>query len=323
MAPPSSGGSTVGEALNIIEGVPGFGSLTRTRQYHWFLEASRYAFADRGRYVGDPAYVDVPLHGLLSQSYADERRTQIDPDTASTSPVAWGDPTDNGGATLTRATSGGAEDDQPLRSTTHLTVADDEGTVVTYTFTPPFPHRVDRRQRHRRAGLGLPAQQRADRLQLRADDRDGPDPNLPAGGKRPRSSMAPTIVQRNGRPVLATGSPGGSTIITTVLQVLLERLDFGKSLPAAIAAPRAAQRNTATTQAEPAFIASPEGQALATEFGHTFVTPALTPPTNGEIGAATGIDWLRSGKLQAAAEPTRRGGGAAGALRGHGHGRGR
>ena len=120
--------------------------------------------------------------------------------------------------------------------------------------------------------------------------------------------------------MLATGSPGGSTIITTVLQVLLERLDFGKSLPAAIAAPRASQRNSATTQAEPAFIASPEGQALDTEFGHDFVTPTLTPPTNGEIGAATGIDWLPSGKLQAAAEPTRRGGGAAGALRGHGHG---
>jgi len=318
MAPPSSGGSTVGEALNIIEGVPGFRSLTRTRQYHWFLEASRYAFADRGRYVGDPAYVDVPLNGLLSQSYADERRTQIDPDTASTSPVAWGDPTDNGGATLSRATSGGVEDDQPLRSTTHLTVADDEGTVVTYTFTIEstggngivVP------------GWGFLLNNELTDFNFAPTTGTAPDPNLPAGGKRPRSSMAPTIVQRNGRPVLATGSPGGSTIITTVLQVLLERLDFGKSLPAAIAAPRAAQRNTVTTQAEPAFIASPEGQALKTEFGHSFVTPTLTPPTNGEIGAATGIDWLRSGKLQAAAEPTRRGGGAAGALGGHGHGHG-
>jgi gamma-glutamyltranspeptidase/glutathione hydrolase len=111
-----------------------------------------------------------------------------------------------------------------------------------------------------------------------------------------------------------------------VLQVLLERLDFGKSLPAAIAAPRASQRNAAVTQAEPAFIASPEGQALDTAFGHDFAPPALTPPTNGEIGAVTGIDWLRSGTLQAAAEPTRRGGGGAGALpgrgRGHGHGHG-
>ena len=87
MAPPSSGGSTVGEALNIIEGVPGFRSLTRTRQYHWFLEASRFAFADRDRYVGDPAYVDVPLAGLLSQSFADERRALIDP--ARPPPARW------------------------------------------------------------------------------------------------------------------------------------------------------------------------------------------------------------------------------------------
>ena len=92
MAPPSSGGSSVGEALNIIEGVPGFGSLTRTQQYHWFLEASRYAFADRNRYVGDPGYVDVPLAGLLSQSFADERRALIDPAQASVSPVAPGTP---------------------------------------------------------------------------------------------------------------------------------------------------------------------------------------------------------------------------------------
>jgi gamma-glutamyltranspeptidase/glutathione hydrolase len=118
-------------------------------------------------------------------------------------------------------------------------------------------------------------------------------------------------VQRDGVPVLAVGTPGGSTIITTVLQILLERFDLGKSLPAAIAAPRAAQRNGATTQAEPAFIASPEGQALAGQFSHVFVTPTLTPPTNGEIGAATGIEFLPGGGFLAAAEPTRRGGGSA------------
>src|SRR5205085_12260284 len=83
------------------------------------------------------------------------------------------------------------------------------------------------------------------------------DPNLPAGGKRPRSSMAPTIVLRHGRPFLSVGSPGGATIITTVLQILLNRLDFGMTLPQAIAAPRASQRNGATTQAEPDFIALP------------------------------------------------------------------
>lgn len=81
-----------------------------------------------------------------------------------------------------------------------------------------------------------------------------PDPNLPGAGKRPRSSLAPTIILRNGVPVLAVGSPGGATIITTVLQILVNRLDLGMTLPEAIAAPRASQRNTGTTEAEPEFL---------------------------------------------------------------------
>src|SRR5207248_9311224 len=81
-----------------------------------------------------------------------------------------------------------------------------------------------------------------------------PDPNLPAAGKRPRSSMAPTIVLHANHPFLALGSPGGSMIITTVLQTLLDRLDFGMSLPDAVAAPRASQRNSTPTNAEPGFV---------------------------------------------------------------------
>src|SRR5204862_6771454 len=107
-----------------------------------------------------------------------------------------------------------------------------------------------------------------------------PDPNLPAPGKRPRSSSSPTIVLAHGKPFLATGSPGGSTIITTVLQILLNRIDFGMSLPDAIAAPRASQRNAATSDAEAAFIAQ-YGNDLTTRFGQSFAAPA-------EIGAATG-----------------------------------
>jgi gamma-glutamyltranspeptidase/glutathione hydrolase len=130
-----------------------------------------------------------------------------------------------------------------------------------------------------------------------------PDPNLPAGGKRPRSSMSPTIVLRHHEAVLATGSPGGSTIITTVLQILLNRFDFGMPLPDAIAAPRASQRNAAKTDAEPAFIAQ-YGTELQSRFGQSFSPTA-------EIGAATGIELLGGGKLEAAAEPVRRGGGTA------------
>jgi gamma-glutamyltranspeptidase/glutathione hydrolase len=129
-----------------------------------------------------------------------------------------------------------------------------------------------------------------------------PDPNLPAPGKRPRSSMSPTIVLAHGKPFLALGSPGGSTIITTVLQILLNRLELGLDIADALAAPRATQRNTAAVQAEPAFRAQ-DGAALEA-LGHTFAD-------NPEIGAATAIEFGRHGRMTAVAEPTRRGGGAA------------
>jgi gamma-glutamyltranspeptidase/glutathione hydrolase len=127
--------------------------------------------------------------------------------------------------------------------------------------------------------------------------------NDPAGGKRPRSSMAPTIVLHDGQPLVALGSPGGATIITTVLQLLVERLDLGKTLPEAIATPRLSQRNTVTTQAEPAFFGTPEEAALRAR-GQAF---SSVP----EIGAATGIEFLPGGLVRATAEPVRRGGGSA------------
>jgi gamma-glutamyltranspeptidase/glutathione hydrolase len=131
-----------------------------------------------------------------------------------------------------------------------------------------------------------------------------PDPNLPGPGKRPRSSMAPTIVLRHGAPLVAVGSPGGASIITTVLQVLLGRLDRGLSLEDAIAAPRASQRNSASAQVEQQFLDQPEMAALRAK-GQGFSTAPA------EIGAATGVERLGDGRWLAAAEPVRRGGGAA------------
>ncbi|HET9507545.1 MAG TPA: gamma-glutamyltransferase, partial [Gaiellaceae bacterium] len=116
-------------------------------------------------------------------------------------------------------------------------------------------------------------------------------------------SMAPTIVTKAGAPFLALGSPGGATIITTVLQLLVERVDLGRTLPQAIAAPRASHRNGATTGAEPAFLATPERTALEAR-GHRFTNA-------GEIGAAAAIEFLPGGGVLAAAEPVRRGGGSA------------
>ncbi len=136
-----------------------------------------------------------------------------------------------------------------------------------------------------------------------------PDPNLPGPGKRPRSSISPTVVLRDGKPFFATGSPGGATIITTVLQVLLGRIDRGLTLEQAIAAPRASQRNATTTAAEPAFLALPELSGLQA-LGQSFVN-------GGEIGAATGVERLPDGRWIAAAEPVRRGGGAAAVVSAH------
>jgi gamma-glutamyltranspeptidase / glutathione hydrolase len=292
MGPPSSGGSTVGEALNILEGYP-LATETRERQLHLFLEASRYSFADRGAYLGDADYVRVPLRGLLSDGFAATRRALIAETAAAPGAVAAGDPWPFEDAV--RLLLAGASVDQEGPSTTHLSVSDRWGNVVSYTFTIEST-----------GGAGLVVPGWGFLLNNELTDFDYAllnHPNSVAGGKRPRSSMAPTIVTRGGRTLLTVGSPGGSTIITTVLQLLLDRLDTGRTLPQAIADPRATQRNGATTQAEPAFRASPLAAALEAR-GHVFVT-------NPEIGAATGIEFLPAGGVVAAAEPTRRGGGSA------------
>jgi len=303
MGPPSSGGSTVGEALNILEGYDLAGS-SRTQALFAYLEASRLAFADRNRWVGDPDYVDVPLRGLLSQGFADERRCLIG-ERANTSPVPPGDPFPPFGPGCPGAgvaVAGRAEGP----STTHVSVSDRWGNVVSYTLTI-----------EQTGGSGMVVPGYGFLLNNELTDFDPeplfegvPDPNLPAPGKRPRSSMSPTIVLRDGRPVLAVGSPGGATIITTVLQILLEHLDLGRSLPEAIAAPRVSQRNSDPGDAEPAFLASPEAAALQA-LGEQFRLAPATAPLPPEIGAATGIAFLGHGVLQAAAEPVRRGGGSA------------
>jgi gamma-glutamyltranspeptidase / glutathione hydrolase len=296
MGPPSSGGSTVGEALNILEGFDLSGP-DRALALHRYIEASRLAYADRNRWVGDPAYVDVPLEGLLSKDFAAERRCLIGP-TAATSPVPPGDPHPPYDTTCSGGSAPAAVDSEGT-STNHLVVVDRFGNVVSYTTTI-----------EQIAGSAIAVPHEGFLLNNELTDfdpapssPDTPDPNLPAGGKRPRSSMSPTIVLHDGRPFLALGSPGGATIITTVLQILLDRLDFGMSLPDAIAAPRASNRNTATTQAEPGFLAQ-YGDELTSRFGQSF---SSTP----EIGAATGIELLPNGQLEAAAEPFRRGGGDA------------
>jgi gamma-glutamyltranspeptidase / glutathione hydrolase len=290
MGPPSSGGSTVGEALNILEGYD-LASLPRDEALHYYLEASRYSYADRNKYLADPDYVDVPLQGLLSKEYAATRRALIT-GTAATSPVAPGDPWPyNGGSTATvKVASSEGEPGQ----TTHLSVIDRNGNAVSYTFTI---------EQIGGAGVVVPGFGFLLNNELTDFNYDSTGTaNQVEGGKRPRSSMSPTIVLKNGKPFLVLGSPGGATIITTVLQMLVNRLDFGMTLPEALAASRASQRNSATTQAEQAFIDTYVA-ALAAR-GHKF---SPTP----EIGAAAAIERLAGGRVIAAAEPVRRGGGSA------------
>ncbi|MEU3088817.1 gamma-glutamyltransferase [Streptomyces massasporeus] len=295
MAPSSSGGTTVGEALNILERTD-LSKASKAKYLHRFIEASRIAFADRGRWVGDPAFEDVPTKELLSQRFADSRECLIKDDAVLTSPVPPGDPRhpEGCGSAGTAAPTTYEGD-----STTHLTVADKWGNVVAYTLTI-----------EQTGGSGITVPGRGFILNNELTDFSfapaNPavhDPNLPGPGKRPRSSISPTIVlDRHHRPVVALGSPGGATIITTVLQTLTGLVDRGLPLVDAIAAPRASQRNAAQTEAEPGLDSDVRKQLEA--IGHSF-------KANPEIGAATGVQRLPGGKWLAAAETVRRGGGSA------------
>ncbi|HET8600362.1 MAG TPA: gamma-glutamyltransferase [Segeticoccus sp.] len=303
MPPPSSGGSTTGEALNILSGYP-MSSESRALALHHYLESLRYSFADRNRYVGDPDYVDVPLHGLLDPAFAATRRCLIT-DQAAASPVAPGDPH----PPYTGCSSGGTAAPAPdhEQSTNNIVTADKWGNVVAYTNT--IEHF---------AGTGMTVPGYGFLLNNEMTDFDfvpatpgTPDVNLPAGGKIPRSSMNPTVVLRDGKPAFAVGSPGGATIITTVLQILINRIDFGMSMEQAIAAPRVGNFNTPTSFAEQAFLDSPVAKQLEDEHGQKFSLVTGPLQLDKEIGAATAVELLSGNRFRADAEPVRRGGGSA------------
>ena len=238
------------------------------------------------------------LDSLLTNDFARQRACLVDQGHALAAPVAPGVPGTPAGCTAAAGTATGTNE----QHTTNLTVADRWGNVVEYTLT------IEQIGGNAMVvpGRGFLLNNELTDFNFTPTQGSAPDLNLPAPGKRPRSSMSPTILLDHGRPYLAVGSPGGATIITTVLQILVNRLDFGMSLPEAIAAPRASQRNSATTDVEPAFLSAPEAAGLAA-LGYTFGTPA-------EIGAATGVEFLPGGRLLAAAEPVRRGGGSAGVV---------
>ena len=284
--PPPDGGSTLGEALNILEGFDLSGT-DRALALHRYLETSKLAYADRERWVGDPRFVDVPLEGLLSQDYADERRCLIG-DTAMPAPVAPGDPTPPYDTEC--AGTDGVETDSGSHSTHHFSLADGDGNLVAYTGTLVNA-----------CGSAVVVTGYGFCLNNEMTNFTGPgssfpgDPNLAAGGKRPRGNMSPTVVARDGRPVLTVGAAGGQTIQTTVLGILMNHFDFGMSLPDAITAPRVSQRNRVNALANQAFLDA-YGNELSTRFGQTF-------EVGDEFSDAMAVSILPDGRQVAAGEP--------------------
>lgn len=283
MPPPSSGGVHLIEILNILEGYDlaamGPGSAAAI---HTLAEAMKPAYADRATWLGDPDRVTVPVRGLVSKPYAAALRRAIDPDRARPADaVAAGDPLPH-------------EHEQ----TTHFSVVDAEGNAVANTYTLNFSY-----------GVGLVAEGTGVLLNNEMDDFSaktgtqnayglvGGEANAVAPGARPLSSMTPTFLFRDGQLFLVTGSPGGSRIITTVLDVLVNLIDFRMNLAEAVGAPRIHhQWKPDVLVAEDGL--SPDTIALLRARGHTV-----------RIGSSSGSanSILRSGGLLAgAADPRQR-----------------
>ncbi|NUO92728.1 MAG: gamma-glutamyltransferase, partial [Dermatophilaceae bacterium] len=303
MPVPSSGGIAVAEILHLMAAYEQRTGVTtrdvdQVQYLHRFSEASATAFADRNRYVGDVP--GVPVGQLTSTGFAAERACLFDPTKAySPRPIPPGVPDGSYTSCATATTSAQPSEGQ---STTHLTAADRWGNVASYTLTI---------EQTGGSGITVPGygfllNNELTDFNFTPTQGEAADPNLPGPGKRPRSSMSPTILLQDGTPFLAVGSPGGATIITSVSQTILGYLDRGLPLVDAIAAPRLSSRNGSAEGAEPAILAGPTGAAL-TALGHKLV-PGGTP---NEIGAVTAIRSLGGGVFEAAAETVRRGGGSA------------
>lgn len=294
---PSSGGIAVAEALNILEGYD-LKSMPRAQAEHLYLEASRLAFADRNAYLADPEYVEAPVAGLLSKAYAKERRAAIDPKRAALK-VAAGDPyayqQDQSVPLRPQARAPQRRLGQESAHTTHFTVSDKDGNVVSYTFTI---------ESWGGSGIVVPGYGFLLNNEMTDFDFSSPHPNVPEAGKRPRSSMAPTIAFKDGKPAFTIGSPGGSTIITTVLQTIVNHVDFGMTMDQALNAPRLSERNGAATSVEPGFPGSAQARALEA-FGHKWEDPPE------EIGAANALVFNPDGTVTAVSEGKRHGVGSA------------
>jgi gamma-glutamyltranspeptidase/glutathione hydrolase len=245
--PPTSGGVAIQEMLNILEGfdLAGAGQSSALGD-HLIAEAEKIAFADRGEYLADPAFVRMPIGGLVSKAYAAQRRDEIDADRAKTfAPGRFAMPL--------RAAD--VADHNAAGTTTHVSIVDSAGNAVAVTCTI-----------EQEFGSAVMAPGTGFLLNNELTDFGAPGTaNEPAPGKRPRSSMSPEIVVRDGKPVLVTGGAGGARIIMGVLFSVLGTVDYGLDLPQAVDAERldnlgSSRLNIEDARVDPAVLAALEAR---------------------------------------------------------------
>jgi gamma-glutamyltranspeptidase/glutathione hydrolase len=277
MPPPSSGGVLLVQMLNMLEAqdlkAAGFGGA---RTIHAMIEAERRAYADRAEYLGDPDFYPVPIERLISKEYAKERFADFDPARAGVS-------SDVGPGRI------------PVESpeTTHVSVMDGSGNAVAYTTTLNLSYGA----KMVAAGTGVLLNNEMDDFSAKENVPNfygllGRQANAIAPGKRMLSSMTPTIVLRDGKPLLVTGSPGGSTIITTTLQVIINVIDHGMNLSDAVASPRFHHQWQPDRVIHEEFAFSPDTRARLVEMGHTNLNaiPAFLGRGIGDANSTMRVD---------------------------------
>lgn len=256
--PPSSGGVVICEMLNILEGYPlkelGFHSA---QAVHYQIEAMRHAYVDRNNYLGDPDFVTNPVDHLLDKKYAEQIRAVIDPSHAGVS----------------KDIMPGVEPHEGS-NTTHYSIVDDKGNAVsvTYTLNEWFGAKVIA------AGTGVLLNDEMDDFTVKIGVPNSfgliqGQANSIAPGKRPLSSMSPTIVTKNDKPVMVLGTPGGSRIITVVLQTIVNVIDYGMNVQEAVDAPRIHQQWMPDLTHVEEFALSADTREILLGMGHKLGAP--------------------------------------------------
>ncbi len=280
MPPPSSGGAHLIQILNMMERWPmNQWGVNSAKSMHHMAEGMKLAYADRAEYLGDPDFVKVPLKGLISKRYADQLAAGINATQArSAKDIKPGKP-------------------QPYESdqTTHYSVVDKAGNAVavTYTLNTNFGSGIVAK------GTGIMLNNEMDDFSAKPGVANayglvGGEANAVAAGKRPLSSMTPTLVLKDGKPTLVTGSPGGARIITTVLQTVVNTIDFGMNPAEAAATPRFHHQWTPDElRIEKGF--SADTLALLRQWGHN----VAVKPSMGR----TQTIQIRDGMLYGASDP--------------------